>query len=58
MLSQYKVLEKIAWEWIDEKNHCSDRCGNDGRITTEMIVDTIIQDIDIIRKNHDDHESN
>ena len=34
ILSHYKVLEKIVWVWIDDKNHCPDRCGTDGRITT------------------------
>ena len=56
ILSHYKVLEKISWEWIDEKNHFPDRCGTDGRIPTERILDTIIRDIDIIRKNQYDHQ--
>ena len=42
ILSHYKVLEKIAWEWLDNKNHCPDRFGPYGRIPTDMIVNKII----------------
>ena len=51
ILSHYKVLEKIAWEWINGKNHFPDICGTYGRRPTERRRDTIIRDIDIIRKN-------
>ena len=50
ILSHYKILEKIAREWIDDKDKFSDICGPDRIIPIERRGYTIIWDIYIIRK--------
>ena len=50
MISHYKLPEKIAWAWLDEKNHCPDRYGPAGIIPTEWRVETITREIYIIRR--------
>ena len=51
MIIHYKLPEKIAWVWLDEKNYCPDRYGPAVRIPTERRVETIIREIYIIRRN-------